>query len=56
MTLKQNIKNLTLNSCSFSEAIVMAKNAVQIHPEIKTVYFGIGTTEKQPRIYKYQNY
>lgn len=40
-SLKQNIKNLYINSCSFYEAITMAKNAIQIHPEIKTIYFGI---------------
>lgn len=39
--LNSNIKNLTLNGSSFLEAITMAKNAIQIHPEIKTVYFGI---------------
>lgn len=39
--LNANIKNLTLNSCSFYEAISMAKNSIFVHPEIKTVYFGI---------------
>ena len=39
--LNANIKNLALNGCSFYEAITMAKNAIIIHPEIKTVYFGI---------------
>lgn len=39
--LKQNIKNMAINSCSFYEAITMIKNAVLIHPEIKTIYFGI---------------
>lgn len=39
--LKTNIKNLSLNGASFYESITMAKNAVQIHPEIKTIYFGI---------------
>ena len=39
--LNQNIVNLTLNGSSFYEAITMAKNALLIHPEIKTIYFGI---------------
>ena len=39
--LKANIKNLSINACSFYEAITMAKNALLIHPEIKTIYFGI---------------
>ncbi len=39
--LNSNIKNLYINGCSFYEALTMAKNAVQIHPEIKTIYFGV---------------
>lgn len=39
--LNKNIKNMTLNGSSFYEAILMAKNAALIHPEIDTIYFGI---------------
>ena len=39
--LNKNIKNLALNGGSFYESITMAKNAILIHPEIKTIYFGI---------------
>lgn len=39
--LNKNIKNLTLNGCSLEEAINMAKNAIEIHPEIKTIYMGL---------------
>lgn len=37
----KNLKNLTLSSCSFNEAVNMAKNAILLHPEIKEVYFGV---------------
>lgn len=35
------ISDLTLNACSLLEAVTMAKNALIIHPEIKTVYIGV---------------
>ncbi len=40
-TLGGNVKNLAISSCTFDEAIIMAKNAIILHPEIKTIYFGV---------------
>lgn len=40
-----NIKNLALKHCSIKESIDMAKNAILIHPEIKTIYWGLDFSE-----------
>lgn len=39
--LKKDIQNLAMSSCTFPEAITMIENALLIHPEIKTIYWGI---------------
>lgn len=39
--LNGNVISMCLNSSSIQESIIMAKNSILIHPEIKTVYFGL---------------
>lgn len=39
--LGKQVKNLAISSCTVDEAIIMAKNALIIHPEIKTIYWGL---------------
>ncbi len=38
------VKNFFFNGCTFYEAVTSAKNAILIHPEIKTIYFGVDYT------------
>lgn len=39
--LGKEVKNLAISSCTIDEAIIMAKNALIIHPEIETIYWGL---------------
>lgn len=36
-----NVKNLAISGSTFEESIIMAKNAIMLHPEIKTIYLGL---------------
>lgn len=46
------VKNLAVSGSNFEEAINMAKNAMIIHPEIKTIYLGIAFSMMQKAAHK----